>query len=172
MTDAKELFTPSQFDTKRQHPEYTETARCADWLRGEIHIGRNISYTEKPFPDLIFTHYPSEGAHGKEGFFLKRMGTLPNVFDFIMWWSPGKTGFVEMKANGNMLSIGQKRFDAIMQERGFHNRAVCYTAEEVRDTLIKWGLRYNPVPIPMRKLTHAEQLADQYEWMRPSDDAK
>lgn len=156
------LFSPSQFSKKREHPEFHETVRCADWLKGEIHSGRNVIHVQKPF-DIEFTHFPAEGAYGKEGFFAQRMGVRKNVHDFLFWWSPAQSGFVEMKAKGNSQTSGQRDFDSKLAAMGFKYRAVCYTTEEVRDVLISWGLPYKTATIPPRKMTHSELLAMQSE---------
>ena len=164
----KELFTKSEFDSKRQHPEFHESCRFANWMKGEIRNGRNITYTTKPF-QCAFTHFPNEGAHGKEGFFAKLMGVREGIDDYIVWWSVAQTGFLEFKVKGRPQRPSQIGFDSAMKGFGFKNREVVYTTEEARDYLIAWGVPYTPVPIPPRKLTHAEQLAAQWEWSRPSE---
>ena len=167
MQDADELFIPSEYSQLREHTEYREVVRTADWLRGEIHKGKSVYYAPKPFPDIIFTHFPAESGDATSGFFAKRMGLHKGVFDFIFWWATAKTGFIEMKADGRGMKPAQIRFDTRMNEMGFTNRALCYRAEQVRDNLIKWGIPYNDVPIPQRKITHAEALAFQREMYRP-----
>jgi hypothetical protein len=164
----KELFTKSEFDSKRDHPEFKETVRTADWLRGQIYNGRNIMHTNKPFSGLRFTHMPSEAGDATAGFFSKRMGLDKGWSDFIFLWEGANVGFVEMKAKGKTQRPDQVGFHNAITEMGFKYKAVCCTTEEVRDKLIAWGVPYTPVPIPPRKLTHAEQLAAQWEWSRPS----
>lgn len=156
---SKELFTKSEFDTRREHPEFHETVRCSDWLKGQILNGRNVIRTQVPFAPMLFTHFPGEGAYGKEGHFAERMGVRKSVHDFIFWWDGGNTGFIEMKATGNGQSSGQRDFDSKLAILGFKYRAVCYTTEQVRDTLKAWGIPYKETPIPPRKLTHNEKLA-------------
>jgi hypothetical protein len=166
---SKELFTKSEFDSKREHLEYNETVRCASWLKGEIYHGRNIMRTQRPFPMLLFSHFPGEGKDAAEGFFLKRMGVREGIHDFLFCWPPAQCGFMELKVKGKTQRSSQVGFDMTLAEFGFKHRAVCYTTEEVRDKLIAFGVPgYIPVPIPSRKLTHAEQLQAQYEWSRPS----
>lgn len=159
------LFTPSEFSKKREHPEYHETVRCSDWLKGQIHIGKNVIKQQVPF-QMEFTHFPAEGAYGKEGFFAKRMGVRSSIHDFLFWFAVGQSGFIEMKAIGNVQSSGQRDFDGRLAKMGFKHRAVCYTTEEVRDTLISWGLPYTPINIPPRKMTYSEQFAMQAEIYR------
>lgn len=160
------IFTPSTFSKKREHPEYTETVRTADWLKGEIHNGKNVIHVQRPFPGIEFTHFPAEGQYGKEGFFAKRMGVRKDIHDFIFWWEGAKTGFIEMKADGNKQSSGQRDFDSKLAAMGFTHRAVCYSTEEVCDKLILWGIYYKPTPIPPRKLTTNQLLAMQAEIYR------
>lgn len=154
-----DLFAPSEFSRIREHPEYNETVRCSDWLKGEIHNGRNVTHTKRPFSPLLFTHFPAEGAHGKEGFFAKRMGVRDSIHDYLFWWDGANTGFIELKADGKVQTSGQRDFDSKLEILGFKHRAVCYSTEQVRDTLIAWGIPYTDVPIPPRKLTHNEKLA-------------
>lgn len=162
-----DLFIPSEFSKKREATEYHEVVRTADWLKGEIHHGRNVTHTQRPFPGMEFTHFPGEGAYGKEGFFAKRMGVRPFIHDFLFFWGPpANNAFIEMKADGKSQNSGQRDFDSKLAAMGFKYRAVCYRAEEVRDRLIHWGVYFKSVPIPPRKLTHREQLAMQAELYR------
>jgi len=160
------LFTPSTFSKKREHPEYHETVRTSDWLKGEIHNGRNIIHVQRPFPGLEFTHFPAEGASGKEGFFAKRMGVRSGIHDFLFWWIGPNTGFIEMKEEGKQPKKHQLEFDLRIAAMGFKFRAVCYTTEQVRDTLIEWGNEYRPCHIPPRKATFNDKMAAMAELYR------
>lgn len=162
-----DLFSPSKYSKKREATEFHEVVRTADWLRGEIHQGKNVYYTTRPFPDLEFTHFPGEGSSGKEGFFAKRMGVRAGVHDFLFWWPMAQTGFIEMKAPDKKQKSGQRDFDGKLAAMGFACRAVCYSTEEVRDCLKEWGLAYKHVEIPAKRLTHAQLLAIQAEIYRP-----
>lgn len=170
MTGAKELFQLSEFSKKREFPEFHETCRTADWLRGQIYHGKNVMHTQRPFSGLRFTHMPSESGDATAGFFATRMGLDKGWSDFIFLWAGGNTGFIEMKAQGKTQRAAQMGFHMAIAELGFRYSAVCHTCEQVRDKLIAWNVPgYIPVPIPARKLTHAEQLAAQYEWSRPPE---
>jgi hypothetical protein len=167
MTTPEELFSKSEFDYSREHPEYHETVRTSDWLKGEVHNGRNVTHIQKPFPGLEFTHFPNEGAYGKQGHFAKRMGVRKDIQDFIFWWALEQTGFIELKIDDNKQSSGQRDFDSKLAELGFKHRSVCYSTEEIRDTLIGWYIPYVYVPIPPRKPTMAEKRNFALEMLRP-----
>ena len=175
MTTPEELFSKSEFDKRREHVEFHETVRTADWLKGELHYGKNITLTQAPFPGLEFTHFPGEGRDGTEGHFAKRMGVRPGVDDFLFWWGlAGEgfepipcSGFIELKVQGKKPKKLQTEFDRRMKAMGFKYRAVCYTTEEVRDTLISWGIPYKHVSIPPRKPTKEETRNFALEMLRP-----
>ena len=166
MTTPDELFAKSEFSNKREPHEFREAVRTADWLSGLIRNGRNITKTQCPFPDLLFTHFPGESASGKEGFFAQMMGTKPYIHDYLFWWEEATSGFIELKWGTNKPSKGQLQFDSKLEARGFKYRALCYSTEEVRDTLISWKRPYVPVPIPPRKATDDDKrrfMAEMYK---------
>lgn len=163
----EELFTKSEFDNRREHPEFHETVRCADYLRGEIHKGKNVQHVQRPFPGIRFTHFPAESGDGTSGFFAKRMGLDIGWSDFIfLWGPPAKTGFIELKVVGKDLKPKQKQFFYDIEAMGFDYKAKCFTTEQVRDTLISWKIPYKPCVIQPKKMTFQEQMALQAEIYR------
>lgn len=139
--------------------EYQLQVAVADYLKGELHNGKNVHHSPPPFYDLLFTH-AYQGRSKAEGHFLKRMGLRPGVADLIFWWEVEPTilqmiiqflgklaganfrimhsGAIELKTKTEQSGV-QEDFQFRFEKRGgFY--AVCYTVEAVRDVLVSWRI--------------------------------
>lgn len=141
------------------YSEAVLTIAVADYLRGEIHKGRNIIKIGVPFPNLLFTFVANEGRNAADGAKFQRFGVKRGVSDFIFWWKIEKsiwnkivetlhlptwffachTAGIELKTETGKQSPYQRDFEGHMRALG-GQYAVCRTVAEVRDALIAWGL--------------------------------
>jgi VRR-NUC domain len=97
------------------------------------------------FPNLLFYHVPNGGLRNKrEASKLKAMGVMAGVPDLVFHWTSNwihmETGFIEIKIPKGRLMPAQIEFGDNIKAMGTHY-AVCHSYEEVRATLISWGIR-------------------------------
>lgn len=122
----------------RNHEETKLTIAVADYLRGEIHKGRQVIRVGVPFPDLLWTMVANEGRSEAQGAKFKRMGVRAGVADFLVWHK-GIAGAIELKSETGKQSPHQHDFECKLTRLG-HKYAICRHVWEVRDTLVCWGL--------------------------------
>lgn len=143
----------------KNYSEASLTIAVADYLRGEIHKGRNIIKIGVPFPNLLWTFVANEGRSEADGAKFKRFGVRRGVGDFVFWWKIETSiwnrivnflhlpnwfkachaGSIELKTEFGTQSPYQHDFEGHMKELG-GQYSVCRTVAQVRDTLISWGL--------------------------------
>jgi hypothetical protein len=138
----------------RNYSEQSLHITIASWLRGVRIIGNKEYPVPIPFPGLIWTHCANQGRSPREGHKLKRMGVRAGVSDFVFWW-PSNAAAIELKSPTGTSSPAQKKFRAEFEAIG-GKYAVCKTGEEVRDTLISWGLKCHNMAIDAPKPTRAQ----------------
>lgn len=123
----------------RDHSETKLTIAVADYLRGEIHHGKQIIRHGVPFPDLLWAFVANEGRSEADGAKFKRMGIRRGMADFIIWYDGGY-GAIELKSAIGKQSSYQKDFQVRFEKLKGHY-AICRSVQEVRDTLVSWGLK-------------------------------
>lgn len=146
---------------KRQFSEASLTIAVADYLRGEIHKGRNVIQVNVPFPGLLWTFVANEGRSLEQGSKFKRFGVKRGCSDFLLWYA-GKTFAIELKTPDGTQSVYQRDFMLKFQREG-GQYAICRSVVTVRDTLIRWGIKcenpvcYEPAPTfeEKREFSHA-----------------
>lgn len=69
---------------------------------------------------------------------LKADGLVPGFPDLIVLGTEGRTGFIEVKAEGSYQQDTQKACEARMKAMG-HHYAVCRSLDDVDETLARWG---------------------------------
>lgn len=120
----------------KSHPEDDLQIQVAEWL--EVVLDPE---------QARFTHIPNGGyRRPMEAARLKRMGVHAGWSDVVILWGDGRIGFIELKIKPNRTSKEQKDFLAFCEARGIHH-AVCYSFDEVMDTVAAWG-----VPTRMKSL--------------------
>jgi hypothetical protein len=112
------------------HPEERLSIEVANMLRKES-IEGNLK--------AVWTHVANESKrHRITALVLKAMGLISGALDFFFIGSHN-SGLIELKSSTGRLSENQKLYIAWALSLGVPH-AVCRTVDEVRDTLIAWGL--------------------------------
>lgn len=124
----------------RDHSETKLTVAVADYLRGEIHQGRQIIKLGVPFPDLLWAFVANEGRSEADGAKFKRFGVRRGMADFLFWHANFKAGAIELKSATGAQSSYQKDFQYRFESCG-GKYSICRTVAQVRDTLVSWGLK-------------------------------
>lgn len=123
----------------RDHYETKLTIAVADYLRGEVHKGKQVIHLGVPFPDMLWAMIANEGRSAKDGAKFKRMGVRRGMSDFIMWY--GKNSYaIELKSLTGTQSPYQRDFQVRFEQHG-GKYAICRTVAQLRDQLIAWGIK-------------------------------
>ncbi len=87
--------------------------------------------------DVLWFHVPNEGKRPmRTGAFLKRLGLLPGVSDFVIIVK-GKAHFLELKTAKGRQSMHQRQFELRADEAGALHM-IARSPEEVKNILEKW----------------------------------
>lgn len=91
-------------------------------------------------PRALYFHVPNGARMSKaQAGIHKAMGMLAGVPDLTFVCEGGKVRFIELKAEGKYLSKSQKAFKETAESLGAPV-IVCRSVEDVRETLVEWGL--------------------------------
>lgn len=152
-------------------PDFSETSlqiATADYLRGEIHHGKNIIRVQKPFPGLVSMHPCNEFKDAKEAFWAVRKGILKGANDWIFWWPGNNFGTIELKLRGKAPSPDQIDFGNKIVDCG-GKKGLAYSVAELRDILIGWGIECKNMQAREPQLSFAAKKRANFEWQRPID---
>jgi len=122
----------------RNHAETKLTIAVADYLRGEIRKGRQVIRVGVPFVGLLWGMVANEGRSAQEGAKFQRMGVRAGMPDIILWHK-NLAGAIELKSETGKQSSYQRDFEIKFTALG-GKYAICRSVQQVRDTLISWGL--------------------------------
>lgn len=127
---------PNSFGMKRHRPEHVLQVRLVKWL------------AENAYPESVwFAVGNGELRHVRVALRLKAEGVRPGVPDLCFLLPKGKTGWLELKAKGGVLSNAQKGFAAKAKNLG-HRWDVAKTLNEAAETLTYWGIIKPNAPWP------------------------
>lgn len=80
-------------------------------LERQIHLGIVQMLKLMAKPDVVWMHVANERrCSPREGAFLKQMGVLAGVADFVFVTFPARVSFLEVKRPGGKLTDSQKEF--------------------------------------------------------------
>lgn len=99
---------------------------------------RVLEYMAFAFPQVWVTHFPASGRSARDAAIFKRLGVRAGMPDLLLYWEHGH-GMIELKSAGGYLSDTQKETQGHLIRCGV-KVATCRSVDEVKTTLISWGI--------------------------------
>lgn len=117
-------------------------------LERQIHLGIVQMLKLMAKPDVVWMHVANERrCSPREGAFLKQMGVLPGVADFVFVTFPARVSFLEVKRPGGKLTDSQKEFRNRVEKLGCEYDIAHSTSEALTILSERGVLRAHADPV-------------------------